>query len=208
MAALAPGPAELTTAHDSLKAVPVPLDPTPHPPNLGPDSGFLSDLQAEAQADSRECVVGALILNAAGRVFVQKRSSARQLFPGCWDLVGGHVEPGETLYQALAREIQEETGWALSRILNIVAVFDWETTMGARVIQKREFDFLVDVRGELDRPRLQTDKVTEHRWIGIDDIEILKENRAALDVDIEELVRRARARLGSRRGRLSAPILR
>ncbi len=158
--------------------------------DLGPHSEFLIGLQAKAQADGRECVVGALILNPAGRVFVQKRSPARRLFPGCWDLVGGHVEPGETLYQALAREIQEETGWTLSRIRDVVAVFDWKTTIGGRVIKKREFDFLVDVGGDIERPRLQKDKVTECRWIGIDDIEILQENRAELDVDIEELVRR------------------
>jgi 8-oxo-dGTP pyrophosphatase MutT (NUDIX family) len=36
--------------------------------------------------------------------------------PGTWDVAGGHVEPGETPQQALAREIEEETGWRLRRI--------------------------------------------------------------------------------------------
>ena len=102
----------------------MPMERTPDRLDLSPHSEFLLGLQAKAQAAGRECVMGALILNPGGRVFVQKRSPARRLFPGCWDLVGGHVEPGETLYQALAREIQEETVWTLSRIRDVVAVFE------------------------------------------------------------------------------------
>jgi 8-oxo-dGTP diphosphatase len=32
------------------------------------------------------------------------------LEPDCWDLPGGGLEPGETLFAGLKREIQEETG--------------------------------------------------------------------------------------------------
>ncbi|MFG2512516.1 NUDIX hydrolase [Streptomyces sp. NPDC048584] len=37
----------------------------------------------------------------------QRRPAA---FPDCWHIVGGHVEPGESLPDALVREVQEETG--------------------------------------------------------------------------------------------------
>ncbi|WP_324612833.1 NUDIX domain-containing protein [Streptomyces specialis] len=33
-------------------------------------------------------------------------------FPDCWDLVGGHVEPGESPLGCLVREVAEETGRA------------------------------------------------------------------------------------------------
>ena len=59
----------------------------------------------QAAAEGKFCVVGALIRNAQGRVFVQKRAPDRRLFPSCWDVVGGHVEANEGLYDALAREI-------------------------------------------------------------------------------------------------------
>lgn len=79
-----------------------------------PDFNDLLKLQTEAETEGRECVVGAVILNEQGRAFLQKRSSERRLFPNCWDIIGGHVEPGETFYEGLRREIQEETGWNLS----------------------------------------------------------------------------------------------
>jgi 8-oxo-dGTP pyrophosphatase MutT (NUDIX family) len=55
--------------------------------------------------------VGALIRDDQQRVYVQRRTAERRLLPGIWDIVGGHVEAGETPEQALAREVEEETGW-------------------------------------------------------------------------------------------------
>ena len=45
-----------------------------------------------------------------GLVLLVHRHPARQNYPDCWDLVGGHVEPGEPPHQAVRRECQEELG--------------------------------------------------------------------------------------------------
>jgi len=54
-------------------------------------------------------VVGA-ILRQDGRVLLCLRSSDRTNYPGVWDVPGGHVDTGESLHTALARELQEELG--------------------------------------------------------------------------------------------------
>lgn len=155
-----------------------------------PDSEYLSALQQAAEKDGRECVVGGLVKNEDGAIFVQKRSMDRKLFPGCWDIVGGHVEPGETLYDALAREIEEETGWRLVEILELAKVFDWEEGRDGRVIQNREFDFLIQVSGNLDRPQIETDKFTDHSWVKEKNLDVLLENRAVGDTVIYDLAKR------------------
>jgi 8-oxo-dGTP pyrophosphatase MutT (NUDIX family) len=58
-------------------------------------------VEVPAVGVGEEWVVSAVIQDSAGRVFVQRRSNDRRLFPGCWDLVGGHVEPGEDLWRRL-----------------------------------------------------------------------------------------------------------
>jgi hypothetical protein len=44
-------------------------------------------------------------------------------------------------------------------------------------VPRREFDFLVEVEGNLDRPRLERPKHVEFRWIGVDDLDLFEENR-------------------------------
>ena len=56
-------------------------------------------------------VVHLHILDEKDRIFLQKRSPAKEIQPGKWDAaVGGHVRSGETVEQALGRETAEETG--------------------------------------------------------------------------------------------------
>jgi len=105
-----------------------------------------------------------------GRVFVQRRSPDRSLFPCAWDIVGGHLEAGETVVEALRREIQEDTGWGLTHIL---AELPQITYLGDDGLRRVEDDFLVRVEGDLRRPRLEAGKHTECRWIGpaeVDDL--------------------------------------
>lgn len=56
-------------------------------------------------------VVHLHIFNDAGDLYLQKRSMAKDIQPGKWDTaVGGHVDLGETVEEALRREVREELG--------------------------------------------------------------------------------------------------
>lgn len=43
-------------------------------------------------------------------VLLGKRDTKRASYPGVWDVLGGHLEPGETPEGALIRELREEAG--------------------------------------------------------------------------------------------------
>lgn len=118
-----------------------------------------------------------MIVDDDGRIFVQRRSPHRRLFPNCWDIVGGHVEQGETVDEALAREVAEETGWTVSVVLGLVGEFRYRGNDG---LERLESDFLVRVDGDLSRPRLEPGKHTEYRWLTENDLDLLDEHR---DID-------------------------
>ena len=50
-----------------------------------------------------------------GKLFLQHRSLSKDIQPGKWDTsVGGHIDFGETVEEALAREAREELGLSLT----------------------------------------------------------------------------------------------
>jgi 8-oxo-dGTP pyrophosphatase MutT (NUDIX family) len=120
-----------------------------------------------------QVIASALVLNERGCVFVQKRSMTRRLFPGCWDLIGGHVEDDEDVISALAREIDEETGWRLRSIVHELSPKHWVD--GATQYEERQFIVIVD--GDLTEPTLEDGKVSESMWVDRANVERLKENR-------------------------------
>ncbi len=53
-------------------------------------------------------IAGAMLVR--DRVLLVHRHPKRRAYPDCWNLVGGHIEPGEDPVDALRRECQEELG--------------------------------------------------------------------------------------------------
>ncbi|MFC4106627.1 NUDIX domain-containing protein [Micromonospora zhanjiangensis] len=128
---------------------------------------------------------GALVVDDDGRIFIQRRSPRRRLFPNCWDIVGGHLEPGESDDDALRREVTEETGWTVSHVLGQVGSYAYTGDDG---LDRIENDFLVRVDGDLARPRLEAGKHTEFRWIAEHETVILDEHREAGDGLLRRIV--------------------
>lgn len=72
------------------------------------------------KATRKECHSGSKLLhpvvhlhvfNSNGDLYLQKRSMNKDIQPGKWDTaVGGHVDVGETIDEALHREVREELG--------------------------------------------------------------------------------------------------
>ncbi len=129
-------------------------------------------------AAAPEVCVGALVFDPQGRLFLQRRSPTRRLFPNCWDTVGGHVEPGETVEQALVREVWEETGWRVERIHPGPARIAWTGDDGRHRV---EYDFPVTVSGDLTAPQLEAGRHTDWHWATESELALLTEHRTVDD---------------------------
>lgn len=57
------------------------------------------------------------------RVLLGHRHPGRRWYPDCWDLVGGHIEAGESPEEALIRECAEELGISVLALRPIPMAF-------------------------------------------------------------------------------------
>jgi 8-oxo-dGTP pyrophosphatase MutT (NUDIX family) len=55
-------------------------------------------------------LVALALLVRRGRGLLVHRHPSRRHYPDCWDLAGGHIEPGELPHQTVVRECLEELG--------------------------------------------------------------------------------------------------
>jgi 8-oxo-dGTP diphosphatase len=58
----------------------------------------------------RVSVVVSALIEENGKVLLVKRKKSKKAFPGFWGLPTGKVKAGETLEEAVRREVKEETG--------------------------------------------------------------------------------------------------
>ncbi len=66
-------------------------------------------------------VAAAVMLRADGREFLLAQRPEGKVYAGYWEFPGGKVEPGETVREALVRELQEELG------ITVTACSPWLT---------------------------------------------------------------------------------
>ena len=106
------------------------------------------------------------------------------VYGDCWKIPGGGVDPGETLQQALTREVREETGIDISTI-PITLVDDSMTgeaeknlrDTGERVLAKMKF---YTYRATLNIPSVEVRVIldphefNEYRWVQISELKQLK----------------------------------
>ncbi|WP_284453798.1 NUDIX domain-containing protein [Streptomyces sp. MRC013] len=109
--------------------------------------------------------------------------------------MGGHVEEGKTLLEALAREVEEETGRRLTHVRRFLDTTTWTGDDGGEL--RHEADCPVEVDGDLDHPEPGWSKHSAYDWFGPDNLAGLKENRGSGQFMIHDLVARA---VGNRPG--------
>jgi 8-oxo-dGTP diphosphatase len=98
-------------------------------------------------------------------VLLAKRAAHKATYPKCWDVIGGHVQLGETIEQALIREAEEEVGLTPRSFVTAGSIRDPRPDLHGEAIY--HLFAVTEWRG--GEPAMLGDEHTEIRWFTIDD---------------------------------------
>lgn len=101
--------------------------------------------------------VGAVISDGKGRVLLLRRRQS-PFMGGRYEIPGGVVEEGEDLFQALKREVREETGLEVRAVACHLGSHDFLSRRGLRM---RRHDFAVLAEGIV---RVCPKEHDRHQW--------------------------------------------
>lgn len=113
--------------------------------------------------------VNFLIKDKEGRVlFGQRENREGKIYRGLWDIPGGRIEDGESIIDAIKRELKEETNFNLksAKLLDIFhhSGTNIEGSPGIIIL------FEVQVSGDISA----NDDITNLKWLTYKQIETLK----------------------------------
>lgn len=110
-------------------------------------------------------VVHLHVIDANGRIYLQKRSMKKDIAPGRWDTsVGGHVDLGESLEQAVVREAREELGLHIDASqCKFLFQYIWQSSRERELVTA----FCITYEGT---PQPDHDEVDEGRYFTLEEL--------------------------------------
>ncbi len=111
-------------------------------------------------------VVHLQVFNSKGDLYLQKRSMDKDIQPGKWDTaVGGHIDYGESVFQALCREAREELGIKIKDRSEVRFLFSY--IFESEIEKEMVNTFSVIYDGEI---KPDAGEISEGRFMSIDEI--------------------------------------
>lgn len=133
-------------------------------------------------ADVRRYVAAAVIVHDGKALLLRRR--ADDFMGSLWELPSGVVHEGESLEDAITREVAEETALVVRSVGRVLGHFDYRSKRGEPTRQ-------VNVDVAVDVGPIELTEHDEHAWVGRDELDEWATSAEVRDVVAAALTRAA-----------------
>lgn len=116
--------------------------------------------------------VSCWIMNEKGEILLQKRAGDKRKNPNKWAKTGGQVDAGETVEEAIFREVKEELGIEVPK--EQIKVIDIHKSNDKN--KRFSYNFIFVVNYKIEDYILQKEEVAEVKYVTIEEMELAKKN--------------------------------
>lgn len=109
------------------------------------------------------------------KILMQQRGTNKETFPSLWDVsVAGHVHAGESIEDAVLREVEEEIGLAISKTDFTLLDVRKNINIHPNGIKDCEFQhvFLIELKTSIDDLVIQEEEVDDIHLFSIEDLNL------------------------------------
>ncbi len=114
--------------------------------------------------------VASAVIVKDDKVLLSKRSMQKTFLPGEWELIGGHVDAGETFEEALHRELMEEMN--VEKVIDrVVHSFMFLQNRNGKVLPTIEIIFRCHLKDKLQIPQPDGEECECADWFNLGEAE-------------------------------------
>ena len=114
-----------------------------------------------------------LVIRCQGKFLLVQRSETDDIFPGFWQNMGGKIEIGETVENAIAREMEEEVGLKLDSTPIFLHSYSWKKDDDSPT--KLGLIFLIEFGGRIEDQEIKLcDELERYGWYLIEEAKGIK----------------------------------
>ena len=112
--------------------------------------------------------VAVWIMNEQGEILLQKRASTKKQEPNKWAICAGHIDAGETVENAILREIEEELGIKVSiEELEFLKTYKKQNDIPSNNIKNYNFQYMyfLKTNWKIENYKIRLEELSKIKYI-------------------------------------------